>query len=298
MLDTAIESYPQEKGQVRVFFEDEASFGRISDPRSCWTSPGERPVVHTERVREYRDVYGAVEPLTGKFIWTIDEIKEKQKKKRGRKKKGEAAVIEEAPKTKGEKSQKMNKFLKDISETYPNDFIICVVDGAPWHKSQYNETPENVILVHIPPRTPEMNPIEQIWREIRTILGNKCFSSIQAVIENLKEVFPNISAETVKSITRRFWFMNCLEPKEGAVKERILELEQELEKEQNPKKRKILELKLTRTRKLEEEFTTEEFEKCLKKNKWFLDRVEKYDWLKKAVVARGWHDICQKTGTK
>ncbi|MCL2798230.1 MAG: hypothetical protein FWD58_09300, partial [Firmicutes bacterium] len=37
-----------------------------------------------------------------------------------------------------------------------------------WHDSQYTVIPENITLVSIPPYTPEMNPIEQLWREIRT----------------------------------------------------------------------------------------------------------------------------------
>jgi hypothetical protein len=38
---------------VRVMFEDEARFGRSSDPRRCWAPAGGRPEVHTQIVREY-----------------------------------------------------------------------------------------------------------------------------------------------------------------------------------------------------------------------------------------------------
>ena len=62
----------------------------------------------------------------------------------------------------------MNAFLEMLSKQYSNDEILLVCDGAAWHKSGTLKVPENIHLFHIPPYTPEMNPIEQIWREIRT----------------------------------------------------------------------------------------------------------------------------------
>ncbi|MBP3524299.1 MAG: transposase [Clostridia bacterium] len=44
--------------------------------------------------------------------------------------------------------------------------FIC--DGAAWHKSGTLEVPEGISILHIPPYTPEMNPIEQNWRELQT----------------------------------------------------------------------------------------------------------------------------------
>ena len=63
----------------------------------------------------------------------------------------------------------------------PKDKIILVCDGAAWHKSGSLRIPENIELVFIPPYTPEMNPIEQIWKEIRkrgfkVVLKMKCFN--------------------------------------------------------------------------------------------------------------------------
>ena len=62
----------------------------------------------------------------------------------------------------------MNIFLKEF-ETFPEDFIVLACDGAAWHKSKGLDIPENIELVFIPPYTPEMNPIEQIWSQIRMI---------------------------------------------------------------------------------------------------------------------------------
>ena len=57
--------------------------------------------------------------------------------------------------------------MKQLSEKYRDDIILLCCDGAAWHKSAGLELPDNIVLFHIPPYTPEMNPIEQIWEEIR-----------------------------------------------------------------------------------------------------------------------------------
>jgi len=52
-------------------FQDEAGFGRISDPSRCWTPKGIRPDVPSHRIREYRHLYGAVEPATGDSFFLV-----------------------------------------------------------------------------------------------------------------------------------------------------------------------------------------------------------------------------------
>src|SRR4051812_21475030 len=55
---------------VRLMFEDEARFGRISDPRRCWAPPGVRPEVNTHLVREYEYAFAALSPHDG----TLDTL--------------------------------------------------------------------------------------------------------------------------------------------------------------------------------------------------------------------------------
>jgi hypothetical protein len=50
---------------MRVMFEDEARFGRISDPRRCWAPAGVRPSIPVQIVREYEYAYAAVSPHDG-----------------------------------------------------------------------------------------------------------------------------------------------------------------------------------------------------------------------------------------
>lgn len=80
--------------------------------------------------------------------------------------------------------------------------IVC--DGAAWHKAKALIIPDNIRLVFIPPYTPEMNPIEQIWKEIRKCgFKNEVFNTLNNVVERLCSTINSISAQTITSITAR-----------------------------------------------------------------------------------------------
>ena len=170
------------KAKIRLMFEDEAGFGRINKPKYCWCFPGLRPTVPCHHIREYRYAYGAVEPLTGESFFLIMPYCN---------------------------TDCMNVFLKELSETYPNDYILLTMDGASWHKSKGLIVPENIRLFRLPPATPEMNPIEQIWKEIRKLgFHNEIFKSLDKVVERLCDTICSLSNDSVKSITKRNWMLS------------------------------------------------------------------------------------------
>ena len=165
------------KSTIRLMFQDEAGFGRIDKTKHCWCTDEIRPEVPCHHIREYRYAYGAVEPLTGENFFLVMPYCN---------------------------TTCMNIFMKELSKTYTNDKIILVCDGATWHKSKALEVPDNVQLVYIPPYTPEMNPIEQIWREIRTQgFRNEAFTSLDKVITRLCDTIKKLTHDVVKSITLR-----------------------------------------------------------------------------------------------
>ena len=100
----------------------------------------------------------------------------------------------------------MNLFLLDLSNEYKNDVIVLVCDGARWHNSNGLKIPDNIEILHIPPYTPEMNPIEQIWEEIREKgFRNECFQTLDKVVDRLCDTICALSFDTIMSITHRDW---------------------------------------------------------------------------------------------
>ena len=103
-----------------------------------------------------------------------------------------------------------NIFLEELSNQYPNDEILLCCDGAAWHKSGALLIPENIHLFFIPPYTPEMNPIEQIWKELHKLgFQNEVFATLDKVVDRLCDTINSLSAEVIRSITARSWIIKC-----------------------------------------------------------------------------------------
>jgi putative transposase len=103
----------------------------------------------------------------------------------------------------------MNVYLARLSVAYPNDNILMVTDGAAWHKSSGLQIPDNITLFFLPSATPEMNPIEQIWKEIRKRgFRNEIFKTLDKVMDRLGDVIFSLSHDTIKSITGRDWILS------------------------------------------------------------------------------------------
>ncbi len=169
--------------KIRLMFQDEAGFGRINKPKYCWCRKGIRPSVPCHHIREYRYAYGAVEPLTGNGYFLVMPYCN---------------------------TACMSIFLKQLSEKYRDDIILLCCDGAAWHKSAGLELPDNIVLFHIPPYTPEMNPIEQIWKEIRKRgFRNEVFASLDKVVDRLCDTICSLSNDVISSITGRNWIIKC-----------------------------------------------------------------------------------------
>ena len=83
-------------------------------------------------------------------------------------------------------------------------------EGAQTYVDNKLHIPENIELFYIPPYTPEMNPIEQIWKELRiTGFRNEVFASLEKVVDRLCDTICTLTSDTIKSITRRSWIINC-----------------------------------------------------------------------------------------
>jgi len=169
--------------RVRLMFQDEARFGRISEPRRCWAPPGMRPDVPCQMVREYTYVYGAVSPHDG----TMDSL-----------------VLPEVT------AEAMSIFLNEVAERHPDEFIIMVMDAAGWHKAKDLCVPDNMRIIHLPPYSPELNPMEHVWEEMREKwFANEVFRDMSAVVDRAVEALVSLEGdkERVRSITGFDWII-------------------------------------------------------------------------------------------
>lgn len=90
-------------------------------------------------------------------------------------------------------AQAMSLFLAEVSQRQPDDFILIVMDKAGRHMARDLVIPENIRLIFLPPYSPELNPLEHLWDEIR----EKCFPN--GVFRSLKEV-QNVLADALATL--------------------------------------------------------------------------------------------------
>jgi len=144
-----------------LMFQDEGRFGRINDPRRCWAPKGVRPEVAVQIVREYTYAYAAVSPHDG----VMDSL-----------------ILPEV------NAEAMSIFLAEVAKRHPNEFILMVMDQAGWHKAKDLVIPKNIRLIWLPPYSPQCNPVENIWDEIREKwFPNLVFKSLEALEGTLVE---------------------------------------------------------------------------------------------------------------
>jgi len=104
----------------------------------------------------------------------------------------------------------MNVFLAELANQYSDEHILLIVDNAAWHRSKALAVPDNITLYPLLPYTPELNPIEQIWHEIREKgFRNEVFPSLEHVVRRLCKTVRQLTLQPllVASITHRSWLI-------------------------------------------------------------------------------------------
>ena len=166
-------------------FSDEAAFGLMNDPKSCWVK-GERPTIPCQTVREKTYAYAAVNPFNGDMISLI------------------------LPYT---NTATMNIFLEEVSVRQADRFTLMFVDQAGWHTAKDLKVPANIRFAYILPYSPQLNPTEHIWDELREkYFHNIALDSLGAVEDRLEVGLRDLErdAERVASMVGFGWIVDIV----------------------------------------------------------------------------------------
>ena len=149
-----------------------------------WARRGTRPVV--VRQTRYKNIYlfGAACPATGA---------------------SHALLLPWA------NTRTMNLFLRTMAaEIEPGRHIVLALDRAGWHASKDLVTPPCISLLYLPPYSPELNPMENLWAYLkRRNLSNRTFDDEKDLLEAGTEAWCSLTPELVQSICHRSW-LDCL----------------------------------------------------------------------------------------
>jgi hypothetical protein len=107
-------------------------------------------------------------------------------------------------------SEAMSEHLKEISsQTAPGAQAILVCDGAGWHQRGGRLlVPDNITLLSLPPYSPELNPMENVWDYLRgNMLSHKVWDTYDAIVQACAKAWRFLIAdpERIRSIAHRDW---------------------------------------------------------------------------------------------
>lgn len=93
-------------------------------------------------------------------------------------------------------------YLDEFSKQRETELKVIVLDNGAFHKAKSLKIPENIILIFLPPYSPELNPAEKIWAKFKRSFSNQFFKTIEDLTEFVCYISKTLIDEDVKSICR------------------------------------------------------------------------------------------------
>jgi hypothetical protein len=143
---------------IELWFQDEMRVGHKGTLTRVWAAEGQRATASRDLRFGYAYLFGAVCPArdTG------------------------AAIVMPMVNVPA-----MNEHLAEIARCVcPGAHALLVLDGAGWHPDKGLAVPDNISLLFLPPYSPELNPVEELWHELRRrYLANRVIDNVEQLIE-------------------------------------------------------------------------------------------------------------------
>lgn len=168
-------------------FQDEARIGQKGRVCHRWFRRGKRPPGPADQRYTFAYIYAAVEPGTDNaFALVLPEVS----------------------------TRAMQLFLDELSATVADDeHVLLVLDQAGWHTANDLVMPDNVTLACLPPRSPELNPVERLWLFLKErFLSHRLLEDYAAILDAACRAWQRLINEPgrVMSLCSYPWIVDCV----------------------------------------------------------------------------------------
>jgi transposase len=167
---------------IEIWFADEARVGQKNKITRRWARRGTRPSAPKDQRTSSAYIFGAICPAEGK---------------------GAGLVLPRCT------SEAMTLHLAEISQAVaPGAHALVLLDQAGWHLSKRLVIPDNVTLMPLPAKAPELNPVENVWQFLReNWLSNRVFPSYEAILDHCCAAWNKLTDQPwrIMSIGLRDW---------------------------------------------------------------------------------------------
>lgn len=100
-------------------------------------------------------------------------------------------------------------YLDEFSKTNSDELKILVLDNGQFHKAKRLKLPKNIIIVFLPPYSPELNPAEKIWAKFKRAFTNKLNKSLDQLSSFIETQAKSLTLEQTKKICAFDYILNC-----------------------------------------------------------------------------------------
>jgi len=167
---------------VNLYFQDESRFGLITKQKRVITAKGIKPIGKYKHSYLYKWLWGSFSPITGEsFCMSTD----------------------------GVCKDLFIKYLYDFSNHKPTELKILLMDNAAFHSIKNVELPENIVILNIPPYSPELNPAEKVWQWMKDKIAMKIFDTLDMLENKLDKLISTLEGQIIKSITGYQFYINA-----------------------------------------------------------------------------------------
>jgi transposase len=164
---------PLKYASVNLYFQDESRFGLFTRNGKALTAKGVKPICPFHQVFKTLYLFGAFSPINGdKFLLEMPHCN----------------------------AANFQIFLNEFSLHRPEEFKIITLDNGAFHKAKSLVIPENIVLIFLPPYSPELNPAENIWATLKRQFTNQLHETLEQISNFITETTVLLSDTRVKTI--------------------------------------------------------------------------------------------------
>ncbi|WP_096171592.1 IS630 family transposase [Cohaesibacter sp. ES.047] len=167
---------------IEIWWQDEARLGQKNGLARLWAKKGTRPRLPADQRYKNAYLFGAICPARGV---------------------GAGLMMPFA------NTQAMQMHLEEVSRTVARGaHAVVLMDRAGWHTTSRLNVPKNITILLLPSKSPELNPVENIWQYLRgTFLSNRVFEDYAAILDAGCQAWKSLSANPtiIHSIGMRKW---------------------------------------------------------------------------------------------
>ncbi len=167
---------------MRLWTQDETRLGLMPIHRKRITAKGIQPIISSEIKREYEYLFGMIEPLTGKdFMLELPSLD----------------------------TEMMQIFMDEFSKIDPESLHLILIDNASSHTTEKLKVGENIVFIFLPASSPELNPIERFWKELKDWMSDYEPKTMKEVSELIRQGLNSFTEKAMSSITSFEYLMTA-----------------------------------------------------------------------------------------